>query len=86
MWLNLLMLIASGDCGLLRFHCQSSFSIRMYINTYTCNIEKRKKYRQTIAAFIAGMVKTRYGGDVHHSPTPKAIIRMMNTLGVEVSC
>ena len=57
------------------------FSIRTYINTHTCSIEKRKnKHRQAAAAVVADMVKTRYGGDIHHTPTPKSIIGMMNTL------
>ena len=62
------------------------FSIRTYIITHTCGIEKRKKkHRQAIAAVVADMVKTRYGGDIHHTSTPKVIIGMMNILGAEVS-
>ena len=62
------------------------FSIRTYINTHTCGIKKqKKKHRQATAAIVADMVKIRYGGDIHHTPTPKAIIGMRNTLGVEVS-
>ena len=57
------------------------FSIRTYIITHTCGIEKqKKKHSQATAAVVADMVKTRYGGDIHHTPTPKSIIGMMNTL------
>ena len=62
------------------------FSIRTYINTHTCGIEKRKKkHRQATAVVVADLVKTRYGGDIHYTPTPKAIIGMMNKFGAEVS-
>lgn len=61
------------------------FSIRTHHNVHTCSLDKRKKkHRQASAAMVAEVVKKNFQ-EIKQTPTPKGIMGMMNSQGVEIS-